>query len=125
MYDELKDTLIKAKTHPHTFGWFCLVSQFNEGTRKMWAAAGAAQAGGKNQGGKQKGKQGKKQKKEEDVEMDDLFADDGDDGAEAAKKAAAAAKDKGKKKKKEVIAMSLVMLEVKPLDDKTDLDKVA
>lgn len=59
------------------------------------------------------------------MEMDDLFGDDGDDGAEAAKKAAAAAKDKGKKKKKEVIAMSLVLLEVKPLDDTIDLDAVA
>ena len=56
--------------------------------------------------------------------MDDLFGDDDDDG-EAAKKAAAAAKDKAKKKKKEVIAMSLVLLEVKPLDDTIDLDKVA
>merc|ERR1712086_150433 len=35
------------------------------------------------------------------------------------------AKDKGKKKKKEVIAMSLVMLEVKPLDDTTSLDDLA
>lgn len=59
-YEELKDTLILAKKHPHTFGWFCLVSQFNEGTRKSWPAPGAAQAaGGKNQGGK-KGKQGGK-----------------------------------------------------------------
>ena len=58
--------------------------------------------------------------------MDDLFGDD-DDGGEAAKKAAAAAKEKaaGKKKKKEVIAMSLVMLEVKPLDDTIDLDALA
>lgn len=59
--------------------------------------------------------------------MDDLFGDD-DDGAdaEAAKKAAAAAKDQAqKKKKKVVIAMSLVMLEVKPMDDKVDLDKLA
>merc|ERR1711918_329849 len=31
----------------------------------------------------------------------------------------------GKKKKKEVIAMSLVMLEVKPLDDTTSLDDLA
>merc|ERR1712176_1635395 len=31
----------------------------------------------------------------------------------------------GKKKKKEVIAMSLVLLEVKPMDDKTDLDALA
>ena len=42
----------------------------------------------------------------------------------AAKKAAEAAKA-SKKKKKVVIAMSLVMLEVKPLDDTTNLDDLA
>lgn len=56
--------------------------------------------------------------------MDDLFGDD-DGDAEAAKKAAAAAKENNKKKKKVVIAMSLVLLEVKPLDDQVDLDAVA
>ena len=46
--------------------------------------------------------------------------------AETAKKVAAAAKEKGKKKVKKVaIAMSLVMLEVKPLDDTIDLDALA
>jgi len=57
--------------------------------------------------------------------MDDLFGDDSDDGA-AAKAAAAAAKAKATKKvKKPVIAMSLVMLDVKPVDDTTDLDALA
>lgn len=72
---------------------------------------------------------GKKQetKKKEEDDFDDLFGDDDEADAEAAKKAAQAAKEaaKGKKKKKEVIAMSLVMLEVKPLDDKTNLDNLA
>jgi len=64
-------------------------------------------------------------KKKDDLDMDDLFGDDDDDG-EAAKKAAAAAKDANKKKaKKPVIAMSIVFLEVKPLDDTIDLDKLA
>ena len=56
--------------------------------------------------------------------MDDLFGDD-DGDAEAAKKAAQEAKDKAKKKKKVVVAMSLVMLEVKPLDSETNLDDLA
>lgn len=73
----------------------------------------------------QGGKKDNKKKKEDEVEMDDLFGDD-DGDAEATKKAAQAAKDAAKKKKKkEVIAMSLVMLEVKPLDDKTNLDDLA
>ena len=64
-------------------------------------------------------------KKEDDVEMDDLFGDDDDDGA-AAKAAAAKAKEKTKKKeKKPVIAQSLVMFEIKPLDSETNLDDVA
>lgn len=54
----------------------------------------------------------------------DLFGDDDDDGAAAAAAAKAAAA-KAKKPKKVVIAMSLVMLEVKPLDDTVDLDAVA
>jgi hypothetical protein len=54
----------------------------------------------------------------------DLFGDD-DGDAEAAKKAAAAAKEAAKKKKKEVKAMSLVMLDVKPMDDTVNLDDLA
>jgi translation elongation factor EF-1beta len=58
--------------------------------------------------------------------MDDLFGDDNEEDAEAAKAAAAAVKAAAAgKKKKEVIAMSLVMLEVKPLDDTTSLDDLA
>ncbi len=58
--------------------------------------------------------------------MDDLFGDDDGADAEAAAAAAKAAKEQAAgKKKKEVIAMSLVMLEVKPLDDTTSLDDLA
>lgn len=82
-----------------------------------------AAAGGK------KGGKGKKEepKKDDDVDMDDLFGDDDEDDGAAAKAAVAKAKEaaKPKKEKKKVIAMSLVLLEVKPLDDTTDLDKLA
>lgn len=65
-------------------------------------------------------------KKVEEVDEDDLFGSDDEDDAEAAKKAAQAVKDASKKKvKKPVIAMSLVMLEVKPVDDTTNLDDLA
>jgi translation elongation factor EF-1beta len=65
-------------------------------------------------------------KKADDDDMD-LFGDDDEDDGAAAKEAAAKAKKEaeGKKKKKVVIAMSLVMLEVKPLDDQTNLDDLA
>jgi len=118
-----KAGMVNAETHPNTFAWFALVSKFSDKVKATWAAGGAPAAGGKG-----KGKGGKKEapkKKDDDVEMDDLFGDDDDDGA-AAKAAAASAKAaKDKKKKKVVIAMSIVMLEVKPLDDTTDLDKLA
>jgi translation elongation factor EF-1beta len=66
--------------------------------------------------------------KKEAEDLDDLFGDDNEDDAAAAKAAAAAAKAKATaapKAKKVVIAMSLVMLEVKPMDDTIDLDVLA
>jgi len=121
---------VSAKTHPHTFGWFCLIQKFTEATRNSWQAAGAPAAGGKGGKGGKKGKDNKNQNKNQkkadaEVDEDDLFGDDGDDG-EAAQKAATAAKAGADKKKKKVAtAMSLVMLEVKPLDDEVDLDALA
>mgnify|MGYP000940161820 CR=1 FL=1 len=65
--------------------------------------------------------------KKADDDMDDLFGSDDDDdaAAKAAAAAAKAAKASKDKKKKVVIAMSLVMLEVKPMDDQVDLDALA
>jgi len=59
-----------------------------------------------------------------DDDMDDLFgSDDDEDAAAAAKAAAEAAKAKSKKVKPP--EMSLIIFEVKPVDDTTDLDKLA
>jgi translation elongation factor EF-1beta len=66
-------------------------------------------------------------KKADDDDLD-LFGDDDEGDAEAAKVAAAAAKAKATaaaKPKKVVIAQSLVMFEVKPLDSDTNLDELA
>jgi len=78
------------------------------------------------EGGAAKKEAPKKAAKKED-DMDDLFGDDSeDDGAAAAAAAAAKAKAQaGKKPKKVVIAQSLVLFEVKPLDDTTDIDQMA
>ena len=79
-------------------------------------------------GGKpQKEAPAKKEKpaKKKDDDMDDLFGSDDDGDAAAAAAAAKAKAQAGKKKKKEVIAQSLVLFEVKPLDDTTDLDAMA
>ena len=123
-FESLKGQNISAETHPNVFAWFFLTSKFSDAIMKSWPAAGAA--GGKPaKGGKGDKKGGKKEAKKEEDDLDDLFGDDDDDGA-AAKAVAAAAKDKAKKKeKKKAVAMSLVMLEVKPLDDTIDLDGLA
>jgi translation elongation factor EF-1beta len=58
----------------------------------------------------------------------DLFGDDNEEdiaAAEAAKAKIKAEKEGKKKAKKPVIAQSLVMFEVKPLDDQTVLDDLA
>ena len=62
--------------------------------------------------------------KADDDEMDLFGDDDEDDVAAAAAAKASAEAAKAKKPKKVVIAMSLVMLEVKPVDDTTNLDEL-
>ena len=123
-FEALKGQDLSPETHPNVFAWFTLVFKFSDAIKKSWPAGGAAGKGGKKEGGKKGGK--KDAKKEEKADDDlDLFGDDDDDG-EAAKAAAKAAKDAaGKKKKKEVIAQSLVMFEVKPVDSDTNLDDLA
>ena len=115
-FEAVKNESLNAGTHPHVFAWFCLVSKFTDAVRKTWGAAAPAKGG-------KKGGEKKAAKKEEDDDLD-LFGDDNEDDAAAAKAAAEAAK-KAKKPKKVVIAQSLVLFEVKPLDDTTDLDELA
>lgn len=107
---------ISPLTYPHTFAWYSQMYRMNEKKRASLPKI-TFDWGDKAE---------KKAEKKDDDDMDDLFGDD-DDDAEAAKEAAKKAKEAaaGKKKKKEVIAMSLVMLEVKPLDDTIDLDQLA
>lgn len=125
-FDAMKGQTISAETHPNVFAWFFLTSKFSDAIMKSWPAGGAAAAGGKGKGGKADKKGGKKEAKKEEEDDDlDLFGDDNEEDAAAAKAAAEAAKAKAKKPKKVVIAMSLVMLEVKPLDDTIDLDVLA
>jgi elongation factor 1-beta len=60
--------------------------------------------------------------KKDDDDLD-LFGDDDEEDAAAAKAAAEAAKNK--KKKEKPPEMSLIIFEVKPVDDTTDLDALA
>jgi len=107
---------LKAKDFPHTFAWFSFVCKFSQPFRDhqgitVSEASAAAPAPPK----------AVKKAEEEDL---DLFGDDNEEDAAAAKAAAEKAKTK-KKEKKPVIAQSLVLFEVKPLDDTTNLDDMA
>ena len=119
-FDALKTSTISAETHPHAFGWFVLVWKFSDAIRDSWkAGGGGGDKGGKKgkEGGKKGGKKdAKKEKPADDLEMDDLF---GDDDAPAEKVVVK------KKEKKKAVAMSLVMLEVKPVEKETPLDDLA
>lgn len=89
-------------------------------------AAGDSQESAAKKGGKKEKVETKKAAKEDD--LDDLFGDDDVEDENAAKEIAAKAKAKAaeaKKPKKVVIAQSLVLFEVKPLSDETDLDAMA
>ena len=111
----LKDTTLSAADQPHVFAWFNLVSKFTDAVRGTWSAAAPAKAG---KGGKKDKKEEKKAEEDDDM---DLFGDDNEEDVAAAKAAADKAKSQ-KKVKKVVIAQSLVLFEVKPLDSETDLD---
>jgi translation elongation factor EF-1beta len=102
---------IKPASHPHTFAWLGLVSHFSDKVRE-WYGVGA-NANGPAAPAKKEGA---------DEDFDDLFGDDNEEDAAAAAAAVAKAKAAPKKAKKVVIAQSLVLFEVKPLDNETDLD---
>lgn len=141
------------KAMPKAAEWFLKMSKLPVVTRTAgyvkWvgagqdAPAGGAAKGGKQQqdGGKKGGKKGKQEPKaapkpapkaaapaEDDIDEDDLFGDGGDD--DAAAEAAAALKKKGeeanaKKKKAAPVAKSLIVWEVKPWGEDTDLQALA
>ena len=120
-------------THPSAFAWYTLVGRFSSEVRESWTAASApATAGAKkggDKGGNKKGgnkKVGKKEPAAAAAEDDfDPFAEDPDAGAaaEALKKKAEEAKSK--KKKAAPVAKSLIVWDVKPWGEETDLEALA
>ena len=124
--------LPNVDTHPNAFAWYALVSRFQESVRGGWAAgsAPAAAAGGKKAG---KGKGAAAPKKEaakpaaaaEEDEFDP-FAEDAEADAAAAESMKKKAEEaKTKKVKAAPIAKSLIVWEVKPWGEDTDLEALA
>ena len=118
-FDGLNGVVPSPATHPNTFGWWCLVAKFTPPVRASWTGAAPAK------GGKQAAPAKAAPEKKADDDFDP-FADDGEDDA-AAKEALAkkASEAKDKKAKAAPIAKSIIVWEVKPWGEETDLDELA
>ena len=117
-------TVPSPATHPNTFAWWCLVAKFSPAVRATWTGAAAAPAKG---GAKKADAPAKTEAKaaKNDDEFDP-FADEGEDDKAAAEALKAkAAEDKGKKAKAAPVAKSIIVWEVKPWGEETDLDALA
>lgn len=116
----------EAKSFPHLYSWFAFTSKFTEPIMQRWPVAKnkgpAAPEAKKEEAPKQAKPAAKKAKKEDEVDEDDLFGSDDPDAAPV--KIEFKAKDDGKKKKV-VIAKSILLLEIKPIEAETDLDALS
>jgi len=105
----------EARSYPHLYSWFAFTSKFTEPVMQRWPAAKsktpAAPATKKEEAPKQAKPAAKKA--EDDF---DPFADE--DPNEAPVKL----EFKAKAPKKVVIAKSILLLEIKPIEAETDLD---
>ena len=116
-------------THPNVFGWWCMVSKFVPAVRATWpgAKAEAPKADAKKGGKKEEPKKEEAKPAAADEDEFDPFADEPEDEeAERAKQErfkeiAKTAKSYGKV----VVAKSLIIWEVKPWGEETNLDELA
>ena len=112
-------------THPNTFAWWCLVAKFTPAVRASWTGAAAAPAKGGAKKADAPAKTEAKPAKKDDDDFDP-FADEGEEDKAAAEALKAkAAEEKGKKAKAAPVAKSIIVWEVKPWGEETDLDALA
>jgi translation elongation factor EF-1beta len=120
-----------ATKYPHFFHWFATLSIFNPAVVKTWGVAKKEQPqkGGAKQGKPEGAKpEGAKEAKKDDD--DDLFGDDDEatkaaDAERLAKRKAEEDAKKNAKKKEAVIAKSIVLFDVKIIEEEQDLDALA
>ena len=123
---EAMPTPPSVSQYPNTFSWWCLVAKFTPTVRSTWAAAAAKV--------EKPAKGGKKETPKEEVKVEaaaedefDPFADEEEDEEaekakmERMKEIAKTAKSHGKV----VIGKSIIIYEVKPWGEETDLDALA
>jgi elongation factor 1-beta len=116
-------------THPNVFAWYCLCSKFNPTVRASWAGAKAAAApkADKKKAEPKKEEAKKEVKAEDDDDFDPFASEEEDPEAEKAKmermkEIAKTAKSYGKAP---AIAKSIIVWEVKPWGEETDLKELA
>ena len=117
-------------SHPNTFAWYCMVSKFPEQVQLRWAASADAKPAKENKKAEKKVVEKKVEEKKVEAADDDEFdpfADEPEDEEaekakmERMKEIAKTAKSYGKV----VVAKSLIIWEVKPWGEETDLDALA
>jgi len=116
-------------THPNVFAWYCLCSKFNPTVRASWAGAkpAAAPKADKKKAEPKKEEAKKEAKAEDDDDFDPFASEEEDPEAEKAKmermkEIAKTAKSYGKAP---AIAKSIIVWEVKPWGEETDLKELA
>jgi len=118
-------------SHPNTFAWWCLASRFTAQVRATWAGAAAPAKDAGKKGGKKEEPKKEAPKKEAAKKADDddfdPFADEDDGGETLAEQQARfdAIAAAAKKNAKKVVNKSLIVWDVKPWGEDTDLDEMA
>ena len=105
--------------HPSLFFWASVVTKFNPSILAKWPAGELPMPVGVASTASPK------QNADEDINEDDLFGGDDEANAEAAAELAKKKPATEKKKKAAPVAKSIVLIEVKPMSDETDLDALA
>jgi elongation factor 1-beta len=113
----------EAAKYPNFFHWYATLSMFNPAVVKTWGAAKKEQPA---KGGKP---EAKKEAPKKEEEGDDLFGEE-DEATAAAEKARLEKKKqeeeaKKTKKKEVIIAKSIVIFDVKIIEEEQDLDALA
>ena len=111
-----------ASTHPNVFAWYCMVSKFTPTVRAQWAGAAAPKAAAAKAAPAKKDEPKQEDKKAEAEDDFDPFADDEPEDEEVEKARMERMKALAKPAKQGLIAKSLVIWEVKPWGEETDLD---
>ena len=127
-FEGLAGAVPDVEKFPHTFAWFSLTSKFTPAVRASWTgAAGAApKKAAEPKVAAPKKEEAKVEVKAEKNDDDfDPFADEMDDEEKEQMERMKAKAAAAGKVAKHVVAKSLIIWEVKPWDEETNLDELA